>query len=60
MWLRGALILLLFCASMAAAPLPLLFIGNSYTYYNDLPTLVWNILDDGSPPPSSYARRNHC
>lgn len=37
----------------STAPLPLLFVGNSYTYYNDLPSLVRNMLDDGSPPPTS-------
>lgn len=48
--------ILLLCASMAStAPLPLLFVGNSYTYYNDLPSLVRNMLDDGSPPPTSCA-----
>lgn len=36
----GFLLLLLVLASSDATPLSILFVGNSYTYYNDLPAML--------------------
>lgn len=54
-WYRCAATALLWCASALAAdpaapPLRVLFIGNSYTYYNDLPETLRKLAASATPP----------
>jgi uncharacterized protein DUF4886 len=56
-WLRRALIVIVTFASAtavraddAAQPLRILFIGNSYTYFNNLPVMLERIAASATPP----------